>query len=63
GDIAVAPSNASIVWVGTGEANNRQSSSWGDGVYKSDDAGRTWTAAGPGPECSSSTTIPEPPIS
>jgi photosystem II stability/assembly factor-like uncharacterized protein len=46
GDIAVAPSNASIVWVGTGEANNRQSSSWGDGVYKSDDAGRTWTAAG-----------------
>jgi len=46
GDIAVAPSNASIVWVGTGEANNRQSSSWGDGVYKSADAGRTWTSVG-----------------
>jgi photosystem II stability/assembly factor-like uncharacterized protein len=46
GDIAVAPSNASLVWVGTGEANNRQSSSWGDGVYKSADAGRTWTSAG-----------------
>ncbi|HEY6213607.1 MAG TPA: hypothetical protein VIW45_15045 [Vicinamibacterales bacterium] len=46
GDVAVAPGNPSIVWVGTGEANNRQSSSWGDGVYKSSDAGRTWAAAG-----------------
>ena len=46
GDVAVAPSNGSIVWVGTGEANNRQSSSWGDGVYKSLDAGRTWRSAG-----------------
>src|SRR5579872_7601409 len=46
GDIAVAPSNASVVWVGTGEANNRQSSSWGDGVYKSSDGGKTWAAAG-----------------
>ena len=35
-----------IVWVGTGEANNRQSSSWGDGVYRSIDAGQTWTSAG-----------------
>ncbi|HEV2986686.1 MAG TPA: hypothetical protein VGX46_19965 [Vicinamibacterales bacterium] len=46
GDVTVAPSNASIVWVGTGEANNRQSSSWGDGVYKSADAGRSWNAMG-----------------
>src|SRR5207244_4776204 len=46
GDVAVAPSNGSIVWAGTGEANNRQSSSWGDGVYKSLDAGRTWRSAG-----------------
>ena len=46
GDIAVAPSNPGVVWVGTGEANNRQSSSWGDGVYKSVDAGRTWKSSG-----------------
>ncbi len=46
GDVSVAPSNANIVWVGTGEANNRQSSSWGDGVYKSADAGHTWNAVG-----------------
>jgi len=42
GAIAVAPSNPAIVWVGTGEADNRQSSSWGDGIYKSIDGGATW---------------------
>ena len=46
GDIAVAPSNPSIIWVGTGEANNQRSSSWGDGVYKSENAGKTWTNMG-----------------
>jgi len=46
GDVTVAPSNPNIVWVGTGEANNRQSSSWGDGVYKSLDAGKTWSFVG-----------------
>src|SRR5215831_4389723 len=35
GAVAVAPSDANVVWAGTGEADNRQSSSWGDGVYKS----------------------------
>ncbi len=46
GAIAVAPSNPTIVWVGAGEADNRQSSSWGDGVYKSIDAGATWQKMG-----------------
>ena len=46
GDIALAPSNPEIVWVGTGEANNQRSSSWGDGVYKSENGGRTWTNMG-----------------
>src|ERR1051325_11639201 len=43
GAVAVAPSAQTTVWVGTGEANTRQSSSWGDGVYRSTDAGKTWT--------------------
>jgi hypothetical protein len=46
GDITVAPANPSVVWVGTGEANNRQSSSWGNGVYKSVDSGQTWKNMG-----------------
>src|ERR1044071_1153481 len=46
GDIAIAPSNPDIVWVGTGEANNRQSSTFGDGIYKSTDAGKTFTKMG-----------------
>jgi photosystem II stability/assembly factor-like uncharacterized protein len=46
GTVRVAPSNANVVWVGTGEANNRQSSYWGDGVYKSTDAGKTWKSMG-----------------
>jgi len=46
GDVTVAPSSPDIVWVGSGEPNNRQSSSWGDGVYKSEDAGLTWKNMG-----------------
>ena len=46
GDVAVAPSDPNIVWVGTGEPNNRQSSSFGDGIYKSTDAGKTFTKMG-----------------
>ena len=46
GDIAITPSNPSIIWAGTGESNNRQSSSWGAGIYKSMDAGKTWKMMG-----------------
>ncbi|MBL8138329.1 MAG: glycosyl hydrolase, partial [Acidobacteria bacterium] len=46
GDIAVFQPDPRILWVGTGERANRQSVSWGDGVYKSTDAGRTWTNVG-----------------
>jgi len=46
GDVAIAPSDPNIVWVGTGEANNRQSSSWGNGVYRSLDGGKTWANMG-----------------
>jgi photosystem II stability/assembly factor-like uncharacterized protein len=46
GDICLAPADPNIVWVGTGEPNNRQSSSWGDGVYRSLDGGKTWQNMG-----------------
>jgi photosystem II stability/assembly factor-like uncharacterized protein len=48
GDIAIAPSNPDVVWAGTGEANQRQSTSYGGGVFKSTDAGKTWTLMGLG---------------
>lgn len=46
GDIAVFQPDPEVVWVGTGEANNRNSVSWGDGVWKSEDGGRTFTNMG-----------------
>ena len=46
GDVAIAPSNPDVIWAGTGEQNNRQSSSWGNGVYRSTDGGQTWTHLG-----------------
>ena len=46
GALAIAPSNPAIVWAGTGEAYNARSSYSGDGVYKSLDAGETWTRMG-----------------
>ena len=48
GGIAVAPSDPNVVWVATGEPNmrNLRSTSWGDGVYRSTDGGRTWQQRG-----------------
>ena len=46
GDIAVAPSDANIIWVGTGDAFCTRMSTSGDGIYKSTDAGRSWTNMG-----------------
>jgi photosystem II stability/assembly factor-like uncharacterized protein len=46
GDLAISQSNPDIVWVGTGESNNRQSTSWGDGVWKSIDGGKTFEHVG-----------------
>ncbi len=46
GAVAVSQTNPNLVWVGTGEANNRQSTSWGDGIYKSTDGGTTFQHMG-----------------
>lgn len=46
GDVTVSQKDPNLVWVGKGESNNRQSGSWGDGVFKSTDGGDTWTFMG-----------------
>jgi photosystem II stability/assembly factor-like uncharacterized protein len=46
GCITIDPNDPLVVWVGTGENNSQRSVSYGDGVYKSLDGGRTWTNAG-----------------
>ncbi len=46
GDIAVHPKDPNTVYVGTGEPNNRQTSSFGDGIYKTTDGGKTWQNMG-----------------
>ena len=46
GVVAVDQKNPATVWVGTGENNSQRSVAYGDGVYRSDDAGRTWRKMG-----------------
>jgi photosystem II stability/assembly factor-like uncharacterized protein len=46
GAVTVSPSNPKIVWLGTGEANDRNSVGWGTGVFRSTDGGSSWTHAG-----------------
>jgi len=46
GAVAVSPSDPRVLWVGTGEATDRNSAGWGDGVYRSTDGGENWTHAG-----------------
>ncbi|MEM1183379.1 MAG: glycosyl hydrolase [Planctomycetota bacterium] len=46
GCVTLDPNDTNVVWVGTGENNSQRSVSFGDGVYKSTDAGNSWTNVG-----------------
>ena len=46
GALTIDPSNPYTIWVGTGEANNQRSVAYGDGVYRSDDGGKSWKNMG-----------------
>ena len=46
GAVALDPKNPSTVWVGTGERNSQRSVGYGDGVYRSDDGGKSWRNMG-----------------
>ncbi|MCB9284127.1 MAG: glycosyl hydrolase [Lewinellaceae bacterium] len=46
GCVTIDPNNPNVVWVGTGENNNQRSVAYGDGIYKSNDGGRSWTTMG-----------------
>jgi photosystem II stability/assembly factor-like uncharacterized protein len=46
GCITMDPNNSNVIWVGTGENNNQRSVNYGDGIYKSEDGGKSWQHMG-----------------
>ena len=46
GDVEIDPTNPNVLWVGTGENNNQNNSGYGDGIYKSEDGGKSWKNMG-----------------
>ena len=46
GCVSIDPSNTNVVWVGSGENNNQRAANYGDGVYKSEDGGKSWKNVG-----------------
>lgn len=48
GCLTIDPNNHNVIWVGTGENNNQRSVAYGDGVYKSEDGGKSWKNMGLG---------------
>jgi len=46
GCVTIDPNNSNVVWVGSGENNNQRVVGYGDGVYKSEDAGKSWKNVG-----------------
>ncbi len=46
GCVTIDPNNTNTIWVGSGENNNQRSVAYGDGVYKSEDGGKTWKNKG-----------------
>jgi photosystem II stability/assembly factor-like uncharacterized protein len=46
GSVTLDPDDASVVWVGSGESNSQRSVGWGDGIYRSDDGGKSWKNLG-----------------
>lgn len=46
GWVTLDPNDSSVVWVGTGESNSQRSVSYGDGIYRSDDGGKSWKNMG-----------------
>ncbi|MDX1350361.1 MAG: glycosyl hydrolase, partial [Putridiphycobacter sp.] len=46
GCVTIDPNNTNVVWIGTGENNNQRSVAYGDGVYKTEDGGKSWKNVG-----------------